>query len=1034
MRRVCAIAACLLCTVPAAAQVTASALKEPTESQIDSFYRAERADTLSQSVVTGYTQTTLRRVTGSVAVISGDVFAGKPAVSLDALMAGEVAGVSIRATSGQPGTQAKIRIRGTSNLSGNSEPLWVVDGVPVQNESNLTSSQIAAGGLDDIFFGGIGHIDPGDIESVTILKDAAAAAIYGSRASNGVIVITTRHGRKGRPQVRYSATLTGAFRPQRSVALMDSAEKIDWEQTLWNEFSAAGFAAAQTDPTRVWPVVGIVGQVRSGVGAFAGMTAGQQDAWLEALKGRSTDWYGELFRNSFSHQHHLSASGGSDKLKYYVSGGYNHNEGLLIHNGYERLSFSGKLTWTPRANLGLECGLESSRQLSRTPESSVNPFTYAYFANPYEEARTPDGGYGSDRTWFTLGYYNGRGAEEVLPDEGFSLLRELDLNRTETVFWSHTIRFQADWDLLPSLRLTALASCTPARNRSARSIDAATYSAFRDRLGYDSKSQENRYGSMTLSTTRRLGYLLRGHLNWKQKLGPGEINAIGGTEIRASRSDTDYRKMYNYDPGTGTGTLPPVSGPADEWQRQVERLTGRYYDDTRFASFYLTGDYAWKNLVINTAARADGSSSFGVNRQFQPTWSAGICWHFGDRIPWLSHGSLRTAAGQTGNVNAAARHLLTVEYLQNEYRRVGETAYPLVRVPSAPNPDLGWERTTDLKASLEAGFFYDALTLQAEVYRRLSTDVVTTAQILSTTGFTSAYFNTADIRNDGVEATLTWRQTFGGFRCRASANLAWNRNEVTRFTPAFGSSITSKDRYVEGYPAGAVFAGVSGGIDPGTGLYAFRLRDDADLKTAADLGNADNYRTYLGTTIAPWSGGCSIALDYKQFHLSMNGVFFAGGKVWDKIVSPASYLNARHEGVPTEEVQSQFSDLYANHLNVTRDRTSRWTEATPAGVRYPRIYDRFDARYNFAYTNPMAADIVDAVYLKDLSYFRLKSVILAWSLGERALRRIRTEDLRFTLTLGNILTLTGYDGMDPEVPGATYPTSRSVSFGVHVTL
>ena len=163
-------------------------------------------------------------------------------------------------------------------------------------------------------------------------------------------------------------------------------------------------------------------------------------------------------------------------------------------------------------------------------------------------------------------------------------------------------------------------------------------------------------------------------------------------------------------------------------------------------------------------------------------------------------------------------------------------------------------------------------------------------------------------------------------------------------------------------------------------------------------------------------------------------VFFSGGKAYDKIVSPASYLNARHEGTPTEEVQSQYSDLYANHLNVTRERTSRWTEATPAGVLYPRIYDRFDARYNFAHTNPMEGDIVDAIYLKDVSYFRLKSVILSWNLPETAVRKVRLQGLRFTLTLGNILTLTAYDGMDPEVPGATYPTSRSVSFGAHVTL
>ena len=178
---------------------------------------------LDQVVVTGYAQTTVKRITGSVGILDKEKFEAKPIASVGALMQGEIAGVQIQATSGQPGTQSRIRIRGTNKISGSSAPLWVVDGVPLQNDSpNLDAEQLATGGFDDIFVSGVGGINPGDIESVTVLKDAAAAAIYGSRAANGVIVVTTRRGQAGKMRVSYNNNFTWSFRPQRSVALMNS--------------------------------------------------------------------------------------------------------------------------------------------------------------------------------------------------------------------------------------------------------------------------------------------------------------------------------------------------------------------------------------------------------------------------------------------------------------------------------------------------------------------------------------------------------------------------------------------------------------------------------------------------------------------------------------------------------------------------------------------------------------------------------------------------------------------------------------------
>ena len=992
---------------------------------------------LDQVVVTGYAQTTVKRITGSVGILNSDSFKDKPLASVSSLMQGEVAGVQVQAVSGQPGTQSRIRIRGTNNLSGSSNPLWVVDGVPLQNESpNLSSEEMAAGAFDNIFISGIGGINPNDIESITILKDAAAAAIYGSRAANGVIVVTTKRGSEGRLKLSYSNNFTWSFRPQRNLELMDSGEKIAWEQELWDEFAADRYAAAQSDNTVIYPVVGIVGQVRAGCGQFAGWDKARQDAYLQELASSTTDWYGELFRNAFSHNHHLSLSGGSDKAAYYISLGYNDDNGMLINNRYQRYNVNSSLTLTPARWIKLDIGNDFSRQSSKSPDSYVDAFKYAYFANPYEKVRNEDGSWAADNTYFSLGYYNGRGVEEVMPLDGFNILKELELNSTTTVNVSNTLRAQADIRILEVLKFVGLLSWSYSDNSTDKIVDASTYTAFRDRLGYDDKSQTKLYGSITQNRGKRSSYVARGHFAWNQSFGRHTLNVIAGAELRGSDSNTVYSKRYNYNPITGTSSMPSISGPTDEWVKEVERLSGEYFTRSRYASFYASADYfLGKTIVLNASVRTDGSSNFGSERQFNPTWSAGAAWHLGEekwmqRQRVLSHATLRAAYGFTGDVNTSAPHYLVMQYALQEYRYVNGKSYMMGSIPTAPNPDLGWEKTRDAKLGIDLGFLMDRLCLQAETYYRLSTDVVTSSRVASTSGYTYVYYNSADLMNSGVEFTLNGKIVRSrDWNVGASLNFAYNYNKVLSYKPA-SSTITAKDRYVEGYPVGAIISGRYEGIDPVSGLYNFRLRPDAEVLTPSDLNDPDNYRWYLGTTIAPFTGGFNISASWKLLRLSVSGVYSFGNKVYEMIDSPASYLNARHDGVSTESVQSQYSDLYSNHLNVRRDRTSRWTESNSSGTLYPRIYDCYGTRYNFAQTNPMDWNIVNAIYLKDVSYLRIKSIVLSCELPQAWLEKIRMEKICFNLSLNNMITISSYDGMDPEVPGATYPTTRSVSLGV----
>ncbi len=999
---------------------------------------------LDQVVVTGYAQTSVKRITGSVAVLNSEKFEAKAISSVDALMQGEVAGVSIKSLSGQPGTQAKITIRGSNNITGSSAPLWVVDGVPLQSESPvLSSEQLATGGFDNIFVNGIGNINPNDIESITILKDAAAAAIYGSRAANGVIVVTTKKGEAGKMRISYNNTFSWSFKPERSLNLMNSSEKLSWENELWNEFSAAKYAASLTDNTVIYPVVGIVGQIRAGLGDFASMKGDKaaQDKYIESLRNVDTNWYNLLFRNSFSQGHHLSLSGGSGKSTYYVALGLNDEDGMLIHNDYRRYNVNAKMTLTPTDWARIDVGMEAARQESKMPYSTVDPFYYAFFSNPYERAYNADGSYAADNTWFTLGYYNGRGAEQVMPKNGFNIIRELDSNYSKTANTNGTFRAQTDFRIIEPLHFVGLVSYSYSNNSTDKVIDKYSYSAFRDRLGSDDRSQTNLYGNISQNRTNRNSYVARGHFSFNKTFAETHtVNLLAGAELRGSGSNTIFTKRYNYDPKTGTTSLPQISGPQDEWLSEVEKLNGEYFSKTRYASFYASADYyLGKSIVLNASFRTDGSSNFGSNKQFNPTWSAGAAWHIGEEawmkkaLPALSHATLRAAYGFTGDVNTSTSHLLVIQYLQQQYRYFGDETFNLGTIPSAPNPDLGWEKTQDAKAGLDFGLWKDRLTLNTEYYYRLSTDVVTSSPVQSTTGFTHVYFNAADIMNSGIELTLNGKiiQT-KDWGLSAAVNFAYNYNKVLKYNPVSKSGITSKDRYVEGYPTGAIFSGKYAGIASDTGLYQFELRPDATISTATDLNKPDNYRYFLGTTIAPYTGGFNLSASWRQLRLSISGVYSFGCKTYENFRYPASYSNASHSGVSTETVQSQFSDLYGNHLNVEKDRTNRWTATHTTGVKYPRIYDYFDGKYNFASYNPMDSSIIDAVYLKNNSYLRIKSIILTYSLPGAAVKKMRMRGLSFNVSLNNFFTFTKYDGMDPEIPGATYPTTRSVSAGMNI--
>lgn len=1018
-------------------------IKVTQETELLEVMMRHQINELEEATVisTGYTQTTQKRASGSVAVVGKEVFSNKAIPTMDKLLQGQIAGVNVVAKSGRPGESAKIRIRGTNTLTGDAEPLWVVDGVPLQKSiPEIVTNQIKSGDFSDIFTNGVAGINPNDIENVTILKDAAAAAIYGSRAAGGVIVVTTKSGKAGKLSVNYSTNVSIVMRPGRDPGLMNAREKLAWEQELWNEFSESRFQQGER-----YPVIGIIGMIRSGREEFASMSASDQEAYIRELEQVETDWLDLLFRTAVSNNHYLSFSGGEEKYTYYVSFGYSKDNGAVKKTDYSRFNLNGKIDARPNERLHFQLGFDMAKQRSQGPSGAVDPFSYAYFANPYERPFNDDGSYRADYTYFKLSKING-GFDPYIPPNGFNVLREMNETKNVTDNISTTARFNLDYKLFGKLTLSGLGSFTFTNNKGDSYNGKDTYAAYIDRLYFDTRGNSTRtYGSISQTNANNSSYLLRGQLNYSDVFNDiHRLSVIGGSEIRGEKAESIYEKRYGYDPVTGNSAMPVPPQPGDNsnikydelvsYADMVNQLSGQEITENRFASFYGALDYSlWDKYVLNLSFRTDGSNNFGSDEQFNPTWSVGAAWHISDEAfmnalyPVVNRLTLRVATGYTGNISKTVKPNLMMDYLKY-FRMVGDESFRMGSIRNAPNPRLRWEKTRDVKVALDFGLWNERIGGLVEMYWRKSVDVVSSEFVPVTTGFSTQSFNTSELQNNGIEGSLRVAAVRSkDFNLNLSANIAWNQNRLTKYNSPNGS--LAANTYVD-YPIGSIFAGKCEGIDPETGLYAFALRPDVEITKESDLVNADNYYYYLGTANAPITGGFNVSMSYKNFSLSVGGSYSLNAKIVDNIESPVGYSTV--SGSRVEAVPTSRNDLYVNHLNVRREVTDRWTPDRRTGVKYPRLIDAYGEKLGFDQNHPYVSAITKGALLENVSYLRIGNITFTYNVSDKHLKKMNLSSLGFHCSMNNFFTITKYSGLDPEVPGATYPVSRSLTVGINV--
>ena len=1000
---------------------------------------------LGEVVVNGYTSTTMSRVTGSVGIIDSEQLKDAPLKSMDMLIQGKIPGVSVQAVSGRPGETAKVRIRGTNTISGNAEPLWVVDGVMLQKDiPKISTGQIKAGDFNTLFSSGIAGINPNDIENITVLKDASAAAIYGSRAAGGVIVITTKRGKEGSLNIQYSGNFSVTTQPVRDVSLMNSSEKIEWEKDLWNKFSADGFSKGE-----YYPVVGLVGMVRSGYGQYAGLSTAEQESLLDGYKEHTTDWFDELFRSSVSHSHYVSMSGGKKDVNYYISFGYGTNNGLVKNNVYDRYNLSSKIDINASDKVKLGFNTNLSYQTSKDASGSTNLFKYAYFANPYERPYNPDGSYRADGTYFELGKANGNTAF-IIPNNGINIIRDLNETSSKVNSFDVTQTANLTWYLIDNLKFDGLASANYSNNNNDNINGKDTYAAFSDRPFEGSNYNSQRtYGSIFQSSAYNIAYNLRAQLSYSEEVKRNHfVSALLGTEIRNSYNKSIFEKRYGYDPVSGNSSFPLIpttdeSGliPYDyliNYARIMDGLSGQNIDEAAVASFYFSADYSFKNLYTTSfTARTDGSNNFGSKEQFNPIWSLGFAWNASnepflkDRLGVVNDLSVRVATGYTGNINKSVYPQFIMDY-SNEFRKTYDDFYRMGYVNSAPNPNLRWERTFDYKVGVNAGLFDSRLRMQLEYYYRLSSDVVTPVRVPETTGFRSQSYNTSEIENKGLEFSLSGTVIKNkNYSISASANISHNRNLLKDYVSPTGSMYGNMR---VNYPLNSLFTGIPTGIDPYTGVYLFKQRSDVKFESTSDYENGDNYLFYVGTSNAPITGGYSISGRYKNFSVSVGGVYSFGSKVLNEISSPAYYGAIQKSSPTSEKIPTSHNDLYRNHLNVLKNSSHLWTSQNPVVDGMPRLIDAYGPNMGYNTYMTTSSNINKGALIEDVSYFKVNSIMISYNVGEKVLSKMKLKSMGFNLTVNNLLTISNYSGFDPETPGIVYPQSKSYSFGINFGL
>ncbi|MRX48529.1 SusC/RagA family TonB-linked outer membrane protein [Pedobacter puniceum] len=881
---------------------------------------------LSEVIVTGYNTQNKRTVAGSVATVGSQDLERVPIASFDQALQGKAPGILVQAQSGQPGAAASVVIRGKGSIVGSNAPLYLVDGMEISNADFAT-------------------LNTADFESVSILKDAVSTSQYGSRGANGVVVITTKKGKSGKVRLSYDTQYGFSQAPQNKLRVMNTEEKLRYEVDI------------------------------------AGNVYDWTPADLEDLRQINTNWEDVFFRTGQTQTHQLSASGGSEKTTYFLSGSIFDQTGTVINTGLKR--------YTGRANLestagDFKFGINTTLGYSDFSNTSENdavissPLNAIRWSNPYEKPYQDDGSY----TQIFSGQPNA--LQELLENNN---LRQ-QLKGVGNIYINYDapflkgLSFRTNWGGdYTSNENTTYADPTTNLGSGPATIGRAG-SLFR---GYTRSFRYTGTNSITYKTT----------INTDHDLSVGIYNEVVNRRSRGfSFSGFGLRGAFENEAGitpgnTTNGFIPLVGGTGTE---------------NALVSYFGNAQYGYKNkLFVDGWVRRDGSSRFGSANKYANFGSVGLSWILTEEnfMSSLKESNIfnelkfKASYGSSGN-QALTNDFAAYElYNRSVYNGIGG----LVQV-SLENPNLRWERRTTFNTGIEFATLNGRLRVTAEYYDAITSDLFLNRQLSRTSGFNFLNTNIGKLQNKGFEFFLDGDLIkTKDFTWNANLSLTFNKNRIKELvTP--GEDIENGIYITRvGESINTIYLVRYAGVDPNNGKPQFLTKDGAITNTYDP-----NDRVTVGSVEAPFFGGFGTGFKYKNLELNAFFSFVAGNEVYN------------NDRVNLENPQYVFDNLAAVMLTAWQN---------PGDIT--QIPDP-----SLAWFNDNTTRMVESG-----DFLRLRNVNLFYTLPKSISNKIKSNNVRLFVQGQNLVTWTKFQGFDPEIStgiltGAQYPALRTVTFGLNV--
>lgn len=941
-----------------------------------------REKEIDEVVVVAYGKAKKNSYTGSVATISSDKINNRPVTNITKALEGQVAGLQAVSASGQPGSVASVRIRGIGSVSASSEPLYVVDGLP--------------------FDGNLNTISPNDIESISVLKDATASSLYGSRGANGVIIITTKSGKKGESRINFNMSQGFSSRAVKDYKQVttDQYFELYWE-ALRNGFVANQIASQQAAQMASDALIsGSNGLGINPYGSNFAKPVGTDGKLLPGAKALWDDnWANVLQRTAARNQVDLDFSGGSDKSNYYFSLGYLDDKGVAIESGFKKYSTRLKLNSEVKKWLNVGANLSYTNSIQQAPPSSdsssdniINVGRSIPSFYPYYE-RNGDGSYRLDANGnniYDFGKYRPSNASQ-----NQNLAATLPLDKNENKEDNFSGKGFLDFTFLPELKF-----------KSSFSVDLVNYNGHyytNPLLGQGTEIG----GSVTRTNSRTLSYTTSNILTYDKKFGQHHINLLAGQEF------------YKYDYQTISGNRSQFSLPY-YYEPDAAALLGGFSgnsDKVSLLSFLGKVEYDYANkYFVSGSVRSDGSSRFAPENRWGTFWSVGGSWkasneNFIKDLNFFNQLTLRASYGGQGNdkiMKGSQSIYYAYQSLYTFYNNLGE---PGTVTSKLPTPELKWETNLNLNLGLEFAILNNRVKGNVEYFERKSQDLLFDTPMAPSLGFSSFQANIGTLKNTGFEFSLfTTPIKTEDFEWNVDVNLSTLNNKITKLPKA--SIISGTKLLTEGGSVYDFYLPTWVGVDPSNGKALWKtIKTDANGQTVEGTTSVvgEATRELQGSALPKLMGGLTTSINYKNFDLSALLTFRIGGKILDT------------------DYTSIMSSGSLGGRSWSAEILNRWTPENP-NTDVPGLS-----------TTPNNWTTASSRFLYSATYARLKNVSIGYTLPSDYFEKIGLKKFRIYLQGENLLTFYKHKGMDPEqaLDGTTYyryPAMRTITFGIQATL